>query len=75
MQNYACVFDVFLEEQEWRCVCEPGECCTLLEKVTIQSFRPGLDWLQVLQKIVISRFLVISRGQVRLGVCSYIRNN
>ena len=36
MQNYACVLDVFLEEQEWRCVCEPSKRCTLLVKVAIQ---------------------------------------
>ena len=37
IRNYTCVFDAFLEEQEWHCVCESGKCCTLLEKVAIQS--------------------------------------
>ena len=36
MRNYAFVFDAFLEEQEWHCVCEASKRCTLLVKVAIQ---------------------------------------
>ena len=32
MRNYAFIFDAFLVEQEWYCVCEAGKHCTLLVK-------------------------------------------